>query len=165
MAGEALFRTNGKAMCSDCHRVTGMEKNGPNLDGIGEKYAKPEMITHVLNPNASIKRGYEQAKVVMEDGRLIVGRVERSNQLLLRIQNVKGKRINLKQKEVEEVQFSDTSLMPSGLETNITKEEFADLVSYLCSLKFGIKDGLAAGGRLVEIPRIDSPIRFVPIHC
>lgn len=163
-AGEALFQTNRKAMCSDCHRITGMEKNGPNLDGIGEKYAKPEMITHMLNPNASIKRGYEQAKVVMEDGRLIVGRVERSNQLLLRIQDLKGKRINLKQKEVDEVQFSETSLMPSGLETNITKEEFADLVSYLCSLKFGIKDGLAADGRSVEIPRIASPIKFVPIH-
>ena len=164
VAGAALFLKNRKAMCSDCHRITGMEKSGPNLDGIGEKYAKPEMIAHLLNPNLSIKRGYEQAKVVMEDGRVIVGRVERSNQLLLRVQDLKGKRINLKQKEVEEVQFSKASLMPTGLETNISKEEFADLVAYLCSLKFGIKDGLAAGGRSVDIPRLASPIEFVPIH-
>lgn len=163
-AGEMLFRQNRKAMCSDCHRITGMEKSGPNLDGIGEKYAKPEMIAHLLNPNLSIKRGYEQATVAMEDGRVIVGRVERSNQLLLRLQDLKGKRINLKQEEVAEVRFSSASLMPSGLETNVTKEEFADLVAYLCSLQFGIKAGLAAGGRTVRIPRLASPIRFVPIH-
>lgn len=162
--GEIAFRTNRKALCADCHRITGMEKSGPNLDGIGEKYSKPEMIAHLLDPNLSIKRGYEQAKVLMEDGRVIVGRVERSNQLLLRLQDLKGKRINLKQQEVAEVEFSETSLMPTGLETSVTKEEFADLVTYLCSLKFGIKDGLAAGGRSVEIPRIESPVTFLPIH-
>ena len=162
--GEVVFRTNRKALCADCHRITGMEKSGPNLDGIGEKYSIEQMIAHLLDPNLSIKRGYEQANVVMQDGRVVVGRVERSNQLLLRLQDLKGKRINLNREEVAEVHFSEVSLMPTGLETNITKQEFADLVAYLCSLKFGIKDGLAAGGRPVEIPRIASPVKFVPIH-
>ena len=163
-AGELVFQANRKAVCSDCHRITGMEKSGPNLDGIGEKYSRQEMIEHLLRPNLSIKRGYEQVNVLTQDGRLLTGRVEKSNQLVLRIRDPKGERVNLPRNEIKDVRFSEASLMPEGLATMMTRTEFADLASYLCSLKFGIKDGLGPGGKTVSIPRLKEPIRFVPIH-
>ena len=32
--GKALFNHSERALCSKCHLLTGMEKSGPNLDGI-----------------------------------------------------------------------------------------------------------------------------------
>ena len=35
-AGKLLFDRDEKLTCTACHRVTGKEKSGPNLDGIGD---------------------------------------------------------------------------------------------------------------------------------
>jgi len=86
------------------------------------------MIEHLLRPNLSIKRGYEQVNVLTQDGRLLTGRVEKSNQLVLRIRDRKGERLNLPRNEIEDVRFSEASLMPEGLATMMTRTEFADLV-------------------------------------
>lgn len=163
-AGEKVFNENRKAVCADCHRITGMEKSGPNLDGIGEKYSRDELITHLLEPSATIMPGYQQASVLMNDGRVFVGRVERRNQLIVRLMDAKGKRNNLKVPQVEQVQYSDVSLMPKGIATGLSIQEFADLIAYLGSLRFGVKDGLAAGGTKVPIPRLARSVEFDPIH-
>ena len=36
--GKVMFNHPEKALCSKCHLLTGMEKSGPNLDGIADKY-------------------------------------------------------------------------------------------------------------------------------
>ena len=77
-AGKILFEQNEKLSCTDCHRVTGMEKSGPNLDGIGDKYTRAELIRQILDPSESIKPGYEQALIVTRQGRVLTGRLERS---------------------------------------------------------------------------------------
>ncbi len=163
-AGQRVFEENPKAVCGDCHRITGMEKCGPNLDGIGEKYSPADLITHVLEPSLSIQPGFQAANVLMNDGRVLNGRVERWNKLVLRLLDTKGEQINLKASEIEEVKYSETSLMPRGLVSQITREQFADLVAYLGSLKFGVKIGLGRDGKPVDIPRLATPIKFTTIH-
>ena len=62
-AGERLFRTEKKLACATCHNITGAEKNGPNLDGIADKYSRRDLIENILKPSMSIKPGYEQTIV------------------------------------------------------------------------------------------------------
>ena len=38
--GERLFASNKQLVCENCHRITGAEKSGPNLDGIADKYSR-----------------------------------------------------------------------------------------------------------------------------
>ena len=80
-AGKTLFEQNEKLSCTNCHRITGMEKSGPNLDGSGEKYTRAELIRQILDPSESIKPGYEQALIVTRQGRVLTGRLERSTTL------------------------------------------------------------------------------------
>ena len=162
--GKILFEKNKQLACADCHRITGMEKSGPNLDGIGEKYPRTELIRQILQPSESIKPGYEQASVITRQGRILTGRFERSTKLGVRLIDTKGKQINLKSKDIERIQHSTQSLMPDNLVTSISKQQFADLVAYLQTLRFGVKTGLAAGGQVVPIPRLAKPIHFTPIH-
>ncbi|MCZ6793661.1 MAG: PQQ-dependent sugar dehydrogenase [Planctomycetota bacterium] len=163
-AGERLFRTHGSLRCTSCHNITGMEKSGPNLDGVGDKFTRKELIREILLPSASIKPGFEQITLVLRDGRVLSGRVERANRVLYRIIDVNGKQRNIPANEVVTVHVSNASLMPDGLVVDLELREFADLIAYLSSLKFGVKKGFVAGGRPIEIPRSQKPVRFRPIH-
>lgn len=163
-AGKVLFHDAKKTQCANCHRITGMEKSGPNLDGIGEKYTRAELIEHVLRPSLTIMPGYEQATVLLKDGRTVIGRFERATKLEVRMIDAAGKQTNLKRRDMQEVQFATTSMMPDNLASTVSKEEFTDLIEYLVGLRFGIKNGLGAGGQLVPIPHLATPIRFECIH-
>src|SRR5215831_19528996 len=46
--GEQLFLKDKKLVCANCHRITGAEKAGPNLDGIADKYPRRELIEQIL---------------------------------------------------------------------------------------------------------------------
>ena len=37
--GKSLFNNKERAQCGKCHMIIGMEKSGPNLDGIADKYS------------------------------------------------------------------------------------------------------------------------------
>ena len=58
-AGMRLFKNDPKLVCTNCHRITGQEMSGPNLDGIADKYSRSELIEHIFEPSRSIQPGYE----------------------------------------------------------------------------------------------------------
>ncbi len=163
-AGKKLFEADAKLVCTDCHRITGQEKSGPNLDGIGEKHTRADLIRHILMPSETIRPGYEQAVILMRSGRVLTGRLERSTRLGVRLLDTKGQTVNLDRDQIEEIHQSRNSLMPDNVHTLLTKQQFADLIAYLESLRYGVKSGLAAGGRTVDIPRLERPIALTPIH-
>ncbi len=163
-AGRLLFEQNEKLSCSACHRITGLEKSGPNLDGVGDKFTREELIEQVLEPSRAIKPGYEQTVIVTAEGKTLNGRVERATKLEVRLIDATGKQTNLNRTEIEEMHVSPKSLMPDNVVATISKEQFADIIAYMQTLKFGVKTGLATGGRQVDIPRLATPVNFVRIH-
>jgi putative heme-binding domain-containing protein len=94
-AGEQLFLTDKKLVCASCHRITGAEKSGPNLDGIADKYSRRELVEHILRPSASIKPGYEQSIVTTTAGRTIVGRITRAQKSMLKLIDAEGRTIDV----------------------------------------------------------------------
>lgn len=162
--GRQLFESHAKLLCTDCHNITGMEKSGPNLDGIGDKFSREELIREVLYPSQSIKPGFEGVTLLTRDGLVHVGRIERANQLIHRLIDAKGKQQDIPTDNIELKQVSPVSLMPENLVSSISVEEFADLMAYLRTLTFGVHTGLVAGGTPIEIPRLATPVTFRPIH-
>ncbi|MCA9027880.1 MAG: PQQ-dependent sugar dehydrogenase [Planctomycetaceae bacterium] len=157
-AGKQLFEKHEKLTCTACHGVAAKEKAGPDLDGIGSKYQREELIRSVLEPSHSIKPGYEQAMILKKDGKLLNGRLERATKLAVRLLDTKGIQTDLNMSDIEELKFSEKSLMPDNVVASITREEFADLIAYLQSLRFMVHSGLKAGGEEVPIPRLSKPI-------
>lgn len=162
--GEQVFLNNAKLVCTNCHNVTGMEKSGPNLEGIGDKFSRDQLIEQILFPSKSIKPGFEQVVIVTKDGQTQVGRVERINQSVHRIIDARGKQIDIRSDEVELVQQSEVSMMPDNLVESISREEFADLIAWMQSLSFGRHSGLAGAGEPMEIPRLSKPVQLRLIH-
>ena len=161
--GKELFNS-GKCLCSNCHRISGLERSGPNLGGIADKFSREELIRHVIEPNAIVMPGFGQTIVSLKDGRTITGRIERATKLEVRIIDATGKQTNLKRDEVEQLTTSPTSMMPDNLTSLISKQEFANLVAYLSSLHFGVTTGRGPGNAEIPIPHLQTPVEFSPIH-
>lgn len=163
-AGEKLFRTHDGLRCTKCHNVTGLEKCGPNLDGAGDKFTRKELIREILAPSETIKPGFEPMTLVLHDGSVISGRAERANRVVYRMIDADGKQTDVAPDRVASVEVSETSLMPEDLVLSVEPRDFADLIAYLETLEFGVKEGLVAGGKPVAIPHLEKPIEFTPIH-
>ena len=121
-------------VCGQCHRLhdTGFDV-GPALTSNG-RGSFEQLIVSVFDPSLVIGNAYQSLSVLTTDGRVINGIVtERSDsRLVLKVQG--GKTEVLPQDDIEEVRENPNSLMPTGLEDQLSKQEIADLFALL-SLK------------------------------
>jgi putative heme-binding domain-containing protein len=162
-AGEQLYRKETKLACANCHNITGAEKNGPNLDGIADKYSRRDLIENILRPSLSIKPGYEQTTITTRDGRTIMGRVSRMQKSTVKIMTADGKTVDVQQPDIDEIHESKISMMPDNVALSISQEQFADLVAYLETLHFKVTTGFLAHDQPIEVKRIKEPVAFQPI--
>jgi putative heme-binding domain-containing protein len=62
---------------------------------------------------------------------VIAGVVTSETPTSITLQQPLGKEDSILRSEIEELSASNQSLMPQGLEKNISRQEFADLLAYL----------------------------------
>ena len=132
-------REKGKAVflktCSVCHSLEGAGANfGPDLHSVSHQ-TKINLLTMILNPNKDIAAGYEGYIIEKTDGMALAGIVsnENDNSLLLRMQG--GTEQTIVKSDIRSMTSMPISLMPEGLEASINKEEMADLLEYIKTLK------------------------------
>ena len=125
-----------KSKCATCHRVgTEGKAVGPDLTTIGANRAAADLLESILFPSATIVRDYETYTVVLEDGRTFSGLIVRQSSDTIELQLATGQKELLPREEIEELISSEISIMPAGLEKELTEQELADLVAFLISLK------------------------------
>jgi putative membrane-bound dehydrogenase-like protein len=134
-SGKLVFHGR-KAACGTCHRV-GSEggKIGPDLSKVGERRNERDLLEAVIVPSASIARGYESQTMRTTDGRTLTGLVVRETTESVFLRTSDQREIRLRRSDIEEQKRSDLSIMPAGLENTMTRQELADLLAYLRSLK------------------------------
>lgn len=133
--GRDLFFAE-RTKCAACHRV-GAEGRavGPDLSAIGANRAPQDLLESILFPSATIVRDYDAYTVVLADGRVLTGLISRETSDFVELQQATGEREQIPREEIEELVTSNVSLMPSGLEKEISDQELADLVAYLITLR------------------------------
>lgn len=118
-------------ICGQCHKMHGRGYEvGPEITRNG-RGSFEQLIVSVFDPSLVIGEAYKSVSVLTTDGRLISGLVtERSNQrIVLKVQGGKLEVIPID--EADEIRDNDQSLMPEGLETQMTRQEMADLFALL----------------------------------
>ncbi|HRE80807.1 MAG TPA: HEAT repeat domain-containing protein [Opitutaceae bacterium] len=133
--GKELF-LSGKGTCIACHRIAdngGMI--GPDLSRIGQIRNRRDLLESILFPDASIARGYETFQVETKDGKVFQGTLPREDANALPLVLPDGTSISLRHGDILRVDPIATSLMPAGLDRLLEREELANLVSYLLSLR------------------------------
>ncbi|MFO0951570.1 MAG: c-type cytochrome [Isosphaeraceae bacterium] len=135
--GEALFFDAKGIGCAKCHSAAGRgaANVGPDLTGLALKYDKAEIIRSVLDPSNRIATGYQPAIVATHDGKVLSGLVRAETDGYIDLVDSEAKITRVAKADVEERKVGDVSVMPAGLVDTLTVVEFADLISYLQSLR------------------------------
>lgn len=132
--GHVVFRS-AKAACSTCH-ATGYVGGtvGPDLTRVGAIRAERDLLESIIFPSLSFVQGYEPWTVTTKDGDVHVGRLTKNatDEVVLVCAN---REVRLPREQIAEIQPGKVSIMPSGLEQQLSKQELADLVAFLKSCK------------------------------
>ncbi|MCH9792568.1 MAG: neutral/alkaline non-lysosomal ceramidase N-terminal domain-containing protein, partial [Planctomycetes bacterium] len=117
--------------CTACHRLNGKgHVVGPDLAALTDQ-SKSFLLTSLLDPNKAVDGRYASYLAVTEDGRINTGILvsEQSNSITLKGQQ--GKVQTILRTEIEEFVNTGKSLMPEGLEREISPEAMADLLVFI----------------------------------
>jgi putative heme-binding domain-containing protein len=133
--GRAVF-FSPKAACSTCHAV-GAEggRVGPDLTKVGTVRSGRDILESILLPSSTIAQGYENYQAVTKDGRLFNGVIARQSADVVVLKDSSGAEVRLGRGEIDTIRRLATSLMPEGLERNLSEAEFRDLLAFLQGLK------------------------------
>ena len=130
--GREVFRSR----CSTCHQIGGIGVNvAPDISDSREK--KPEQIlTDILDPNRAIDNNYVGYSVLLADGQVLSGIITAEAPTSLTIKQAEGKTATILRSEIEELRSTGKSLMPEGLEKGVTREQMADLISFIKNWRY-----------------------------
>jgi putative membrane-bound dehydrogenase-like protein len=135
--GFKIFReSRDEAMCIRCHTVYGVgEKVGPDLSDIGARYGREEILASMLEPSKRIAEGYRSTSIELEDGRILFGMVQKETGEEILLHDTNGVLQTIDLKDVAERGMLDTSVMPDGLWSTMSKEDLVDLLDWLTTLR------------------------------
>jgi putative heme-binding domain-containing protein len=124
-----------KAACSTCHTVRAEGGHvGPDLSRIGAVRNGRDLLEAILFPSASFARGYEPFTVSTVDGRVYTGVMARESADAIVLTVSARIEVVLPRAEIDAIQPARVSVMPQGLDANLSRKELTDLVAFLRSL-------------------------------
>lgn len=127
--GQAVF----ERVCAQCHRLGQIGNDvGPPLRQLGDK-SPSQLLTAIIDPSQEVDPKYSAYTLLTEDGLVITGLIvqETGNQIV--VAEAGGKKTTLDRQSLEQIQSTGLSLMPNGLEEQITPEQMVSLIEFLRS--------------------------------
>ncbi len=126
-AGAAVF----KRVCATCHKVgnEGVEV-GPDLATLTDR-SPDSLLTAILDPSRAVEAKYTNFTIATTDGRVLTGMVASETATAVTLRRQEGKEDVLLRSDIEAMAGSGQSLMPEGLEKDLTPKDVADLIAFL----------------------------------
>lgn len=132
--GERLFRRSD-LMCLNCHAIGGAGGlSGPDLSSLGTSAPTDQIIRAVLNPDRSVKEGYELTSVIRNNGQISLGTLIRETSEEVVLRDAADQEVVIPVSQIESRDVVSGSLMPAGLTAVLEREEFINLIGYLSQL-------------------------------
>ena len=139
--GRAVFFSE-KAKCATCH-VVGQDdagellgkRVGPDLTTIGASRTAKDLLESIIFPSSTIVRQYEPYTLLTVNGRTYSGLVLKDTSEEVTIQQTTGDPVTVPRDQIEELIPGTVSVMPKGLDEELTAQQIADLVAWLQSLR------------------------------
>jgi putative heme-binding domain-containing protein len=125
--GVAVFDKN----CQTCHQHQGRGyKVGPDLSGIAGR-APDALLVDILDPNREVAPDFVTLVVATRRGQIVSGLLAEESATSLKLRHANGVEETLLRSEIDEIRSTAQSLMPEGLEQNLSLQDLADLIAFL----------------------------------
>jgi putative membrane-bound dehydrogenase-like protein len=133
--GQAVFHST-KASCSACHAIGYLGGTiGPDLTHIAKIRAERDLLESIVFPSASFVRSYEPVQITTKKGKVYNGLVRRETPDEVVLATSATEEVRIARQDIDEVVPGKVSVMPAGLDQQLTRQELADLVTFLKACK------------------------------
>lgn len=138
--GKEVFRKN----CSTCHKVGDVGVDvGPSIADLRTK-TPAQVLLDLLQPNRAIDNNYISYSIATADGNVLTGIIIAETAVSITLRQPEGKNLSVLKSDIDVIQSNGVSLMPEGLERNMTMQDVADVISYLKNWRYLDSDVPAA---------------------
>jgi putative membrane-bound dehydrogenase-like protein len=128
-------RRRGKAVfeqqCLKCHQLKGAGfAVGPDLAAVQNR-PDESLLIDILDPSSTIVAGYRTYIVTARNGKTYTGTLAAETATSITLRREKGEQDVILRRDIEEMSASSTSLMPEGVEKEISPADMNNLFGYL----------------------------------
>lgn len=135
--GQAVFNSQ-RAACASCHAMGYLGgRVGPDLTTIGQVRTERDLLESIVYPSASFVRSFEPyiVKTKTDDEYSGVLRKDAPDEIVLA--TGPSTEVRIARSEIADLRPGTVSVMPAGMEQQLTHQELADLVAFLKATKWG----------------------------
>ena len=90
-----------------------------------------DLLESIVLPSASFVRSYEPVQVQTVDGKVYSGVVRGDSARELTLATGAKEQVRIPREEIDQMQPGKVSIMPTGLDKQLSHQELADLVAFL----------------------------------
>jgi putative heme-binding domain-containing protein len=120
--------------CGTCHKAEGQGTEvGPDLATVASR-SPEDILTHVLDPNREVAPTYLNYNVATIDGRVVSGIIASESASALVLRRAEGVSEVVPRSQIETIASTGISLMPEGLEKDLTPGDLADVIAFIRSI-------------------------------
>ncbi len=122
--------------CLRCHATDAQAETlgvGPNLADVGARLTRLALLESIVAPNRHVSPGYESTTFLLDDDRVLVGRVLAEDGERVLVVDAEGVETELPLAAIQ-ARRTGLSAMPEGQGELLTREDLRDLLEYLARL-------------------------------
>ena len=128
-AGRAVFEKR----CSACHRLGDLGRGvGPDLAALTDRSAA-SLLAAILDPNRAVEAKYLYYTLLTTSGRIQAGLLAEETGAGITLVTAEGTGVAVPRAEIESLVCSQRSLMPEGLEQDLSPQDLADVIAFVQS--------------------------------
>jgi len=159
--GRAVFRQH----CAACHRVEDHgHVVGPDLRALSD-LSVGGLLASILDPSAEMDGRYAAYVALTTTGEVVSGMLESESAHSVTLLSQGGQRVSLLRSDIEAWQRTGKSLMPEGLEREISPAAMQDLLRYLGATAGQVRYTFPGpGGPHPNYPDTQPPSKLVNRH-
>ncbi|MBA4191235.1 MAG: hypothetical protein C0467_24910 [Planctomycetaceae bacterium] len=134
--GRDLYLNTKVLACATCHRLEGVGGSvGPDLSRLWDTMTLEKILEAIVDPSKEIKEGFQTYRLTTADDQVHTGLKikEDTKEVLLRDAN--GRDIRVAKPDIGSLAPSKVSLMPDNVVSQLSYEQFIDLLAFLKSRK------------------------------
>ena len=147
--GPDIFRKH----CSACHKIRDIGNEvGPDITAWGARPVEA-LLQAVLDPNLAVDPRYQGYAILLTDGRSLNGLIRDETDNSLSLLAAEGRSSLLLRTDIELIRSTARSLMPEGLEQNLTPVDLNHLYAWLRTLRSPPRTFEGNQPQVIDIPQ------------